>query len=263
MPFYIGDYLADTLHLSRDQHGGYMLLIIAYWRNGSPLIDDDGSLGAITKSAPAEWRKLRPVMARFFIVKDGYWHHKRIDHELGKAKHRTEERSNAGAKGAAKRWQTDSSAIAKPMANASQNDGPLQSQSQEEEKSSLSGAKKAPAKRRQVPEDWLPSEAGREFALERAGWSGARIEREIEHFRYHHRKKGEALADIDAGWRTWVINGDKYQERGGNNGTIKSSPGTVLFEGAFRAAENYDRRQGNRSHGGAPDEPLLDSGGPA
>lgn len=122
MPFYIGDYLADTLHLSRDQHGGYMLLIIAYWRNGAPLLDDDGYLGAITKASAAEWKKLRPVLSRFFTVTDGHWSHKRIDKEIAKAANRSNERSNAGAKGAAKRWQKDSLAIAEPLANAQQND---------------------------------------------------------------------------------------------------------------------------------------------
>ncbi|HLJ64142.1 MAG TPA: DUF1376 domain-containing protein [Stellaceae bacterium] len=103
MPFYIGDYLADTLHLTRDQHGAYILLIFAYWRRGRPLPDDDGQLAAIAKAAPAEWRRgLRAALAPFFRIADGEWHHKRIDFELARAQSVSQARARAGAKGAAK-----------------------------------------------------------------------------------------------------------------------------------------------------------------
>lgn len=85
MPFYVADYLADTSLLSRDQHGGYLLLIMAYWRNREPLPDDDDALAIATRSSPADWKKLRPILAKFFEVSDGVWRHRRIDKELAKA----------------------------------------------------------------------------------------------------------------------------------------------------------------------------------
>ena len=107
MPIYIGKYLADTLHLSRDQHGGYLLLIFAYWRLGRPLPDDDAQLAAIVKASPREWKKsLRPILQPFFTVSDGLWRHKRIDIELSMAVEKTTARSIAGKIGAEARWQS-------------------------------------------------------------------------------------------------------------------------------------------------------------
>jgi uncharacterized protein YdaU (DUF1376 family) len=99
MPFFVGDYLRDTLSLTRSEHGGYMLLLMAYWADGKALADDDRQLAAITRSSAAEWRKLRPTLTRFFDVRDGAWHHRRVDHELKKAGDAYERRKNAGIRG--------------------------------------------------------------------------------------------------------------------------------------------------------------------
>lgn len=105
MPFWIGDYLADTMTLTRDQHGGYFLLLLAYWRNRGPLPDDDEELAAITRASPDEWAKLRGKLARFFTVADGLWSHGRADKELAEA---TKNRAAAVQKakaGANAKWE--------------------------------------------------------------------------------------------------------------------------------------------------------------
>lgn len=76
MPLWIGDYLADTMGLSTAQHGAYLLLIMAYWRDGQALPDDDDFLRGITKTERGEWKRMRPVIARFFTVADGCWRHR-------------------------------------------------------------------------------------------------------------------------------------------------------------------------------------------
>lgn len=134
MPLYVGDYLADTQRLTCEQHGAYLLLIMDYWRNGSPP-DDDDILAQIAKLDRAKWRKYRPVLARMFNIENGLWQHKRIDAELARAGSISEKRKAAGKAGAAKRW--DSKSMANAMANASQTDWQTDRQSQSQSQSQL------------------------------------------------------------------------------------------------------------------------------
>lgn len=66
MPFYIGDYLADTSHLSAAEHGAYLLLLFHYWRTSSPLIDEDSALARISRMTKAEWKSSKATIRAFF-----------------------------------------------------------------------------------------------------------------------------------------------------------------------------------------------------
>jgi uncharacterized protein YdaU (DUF1376 family) len=79
MPLYIGDYMADTGHLSTAEHGCYLLLIMHYWENGG-LPGNDRLLARICRCRTEDWtRRYREAMTAFFG--DG-WRHARIDAEL-------------------------------------------------------------------------------------------------------------------------------------------------------------------------------------
>lgn len=120
MPLFIADYLADTQHLTRDEHGGYLLLLMAYWRNSGPLPDDDKRLAAIVKASPREWKTLRPALAEFFTIADGYWTHKRADKEIEEAAENARKNAERAKRAAEKRWGKQSSGDAPsiPPSNA-------------------------------------------------------------------------------------------------------------------------------------------------
>jgi hypothetical protein len=65
--------------------------------------------------------------------------------------------------------------------------------------------KPATKRKSQVPEDWQPSEKGRDYALSK-GMAAADIAHEVGKFRNHHRSRGTLFLDIDAAWRTWSDN---------------------------------------------------------
>lgn len=81
MPFYTDAYLADTHHLSAEEHGAYLLLILTTWRhNGIPPRDDDRVLARITKIPLRRWKShVRPQLEPFFHREDGHWRQKRLE----------------------------------------------------------------------------------------------------------------------------------------------------------------------------------------
>lgn len=125
MPMYWGDYARDTAHLDNAGHGAYLMLIKHCWCSAEPLPDNDRQLSRIACcDGVAEWKKIRPILAKFFLVADGVWRHKRVEIELENARIKYAKRSQAGRTGNAKRWggdsQTDRNAMPGRVADASQ-----------------------------------------------------------------------------------------------------------------------------------------------
>lgn len=81
MPFYIGDYLSDTMRLSTEQHGAYLLLLMECWKVGS-LPDDDEQLACITRLSEERWSKHRKIIQNYFQIEGGIWKNKRVEKEL-------------------------------------------------------------------------------------------------------------------------------------------------------------------------------------
>jgi uncharacterized protein YdaU (DUF1376 family) len=103
MPIYWGDYLADTAHLSRDEHGAYLLLIAQYWQRQAPLPDDDRKLAKMARATPEEWSgHLRDTLEEFFTIENGVWRQKRLDAEIETFNDRYKRQSEAGKRGRAK-----------------------------------------------------------------------------------------------------------------------------------------------------------------
>ena len=98
MPLYVGDYLADTGHLTTTQHGAYLLLLMHYWRKRE-LPDDDKQLAAIAKLPLRIWLEMKETIQAFFC--EG-WRHKRLEAEIEKRQQVANARAIAGQKGGAR-----------------------------------------------------------------------------------------------------------------------------------------------------------------
>jgi uncharacterized protein YdaU (DUF1376 family) len=95
MPLYIGEYLADTGHLTTTQHGAYLLLLMHYWRKHE-LPEDDKQLAAIAKLPLRIWLDCKETLQAFFYAG---WRHKRVEAELERRRVVSEKRAAAGYRG--------------------------------------------------------------------------------------------------------------------------------------------------------------------
>jgi uncharacterized protein YdaU (DUF1376 family) len=100
MPFYVADYLRDTMHLEAAEHGAYLLLIMACWIRGGRLPADEDFLARTAKVSRTIWRrKIGPLILPFFRQDEAGLYHQRVVSELEKARSLSATRTAAGAKG--------------------------------------------------------------------------------------------------------------------------------------------------------------------
>jgi uncharacterized protein YdaU (DUF1376 family) len=105
IPFYWGDYLADTAHLTQGEHGAYILLLARYFKDGKPLRAFDDDLMIICRSKNRkECDNVRSVLRQFFVLQGktdtepGFYHNLRADRELLKRREISTKRSLARQK---------------------------------------------------------------------------------------------------------------------------------------------------------------------
>lgn len=84
-PFYPADYMADTLHLTTEQHGAYLLLLMAAWPHGGRLPNDPKKLARIARVSSRRWHLVAEDVLAFFEVDGDEIVSKRLERERKKA----------------------------------------------------------------------------------------------------------------------------------------------------------------------------------
>lgn len=106
MPLWIGDYLADTGDLTTEEHGAYLLLLMAMWRQGGRLPGDPDKLARTAKVAPKKWAAIWSGIGRFFDISGESVVQGRLVLELAIANRKHDTFSARGKKGAAAKHAT-------------------------------------------------------------------------------------------------------------------------------------------------------------
>lgn len=75
-------YISNTMHLTTEEHGAYLLLMLTYYGTGKPLPGYDRALASIVKLPLERWGVIRVALEPFFVVDGDVWRHERIEAEL-------------------------------------------------------------------------------------------------------------------------------------------------------------------------------------
>jgi len=106
LPLWTDAFLADTTHLTAEDTGAYLLLLMIAWRRPNcDLPDDDDQLARFARMSLKQWRRRRGHVMAFWTLTAGCWRQKKLDEVRGAVVAK-----RAGAKRAARvRWsgQTD------------------------------------------------------------------------------------------------------------------------------------------------------------
>lgn len=206
MPLYIGDYLADTMHLTCEQHGVYMLLLMAYWRKGCPLPSNDMALAATCRLSIDAWSTHKAVLMQFFDTSSGIdWVHHRVEKEMALAIEKKEKAVDKAKKAAEAKWNKARKCLEHDTSNASgvldscPSPSPSPSQAPEPKQSSARGTR--------LPADWtLPEDWKAVAKTIRADWPDHHVQRVADGFRdYWIAQPGQKGVKTDwlATWRNW------------------------------------------------------------
>lgn len=100
LPLFTDAYLADTRHLTTEEHGAYLLLLMCAWRcTGCVLEDNDKTLARIAGLSPTKWRRLKPVIVQFFTIEGGVWKQKKLQAVYSDVASRVARNKANGARG--------------------------------------------------------------------------------------------------------------------------------------------------------------------
>lgn len=101
MPFWIADYEADTTDLTTEEHGAYLLLIMAAWKTGGKLPSEDSRLAAIAKMSTRRWKAISARIRTYFQDHGDHITQKRVSREID----RLGRKSSSASKSAKTRWK--------------------------------------------------------------------------------------------------------------------------------------------------------------
>ena len=98
-PFDVADFTMDTLTMTAEEVGAYILLLNYYWNNQGPITTDRRELMKVCRLSPHVFAKNFTKISQKFAEIDGKYFNKRMDAEIAKANDITKKRVNSGSVG--------------------------------------------------------------------------------------------------------------------------------------------------------------------
>lgn len=255
--FYTDDYIRNTMHLTTEEHGAYLLLMLAYYGTEKPLPSSDRALAALSKLPMDRWMECRPAIAAFFVEEGALWRHHRIEEEIAErcAKHAQSsarashaasvkaaklrsERAPSRPKSSPKATQLQEHSLitrereaAAPEGSLSEGQKGLSGKEGQEGQHSIVPKPQPPAAPNplgtQLPEDWVPSDADIATA-EAYGMGAADLEQEVLKFHAKHAGEGTFSKNWPATWQLWCARFKEYHVKNPPKARIEVNSGPYV-----------------------------------
>ena len=246
LPLFTDAYIADTAHLTNEEHGVYLRLLMFAWRTSScALPNDDARLALMVGVTKGKWAKLKPTIMAFWKLSDDEWTQKKLSSQRDFVSKQREQKRLAGEASAKARalksLDTSSTAVGQPLPTAPQQPIPITKPITTSSKNDAKASTKKRATR--LPDDWhLPMEYG-EWALSQ-GFTRDQIKFEADKFKdYWISQGGQKAAKTNwlATWRNWIRNN---QPLGGKNGSgiNNNQNGSGMVGAAMRSRASREER---------------------
>lgn len=246
IPLFADAYLADTMHLSTEEHGAYLLLLMAAWRfDDCSLPDDDKKLARIVGLSVRRWNQIKDTVREFWTAESGRIFNARLRKERGYVN----QKSESNRKNSRKRWgKQDTENIEDGSCERiSHGNAPPPPPIEEEpngssppydppsKKASQSKAKKLP-----MQPDWQPADFSGDVGEMLAEWPPGRLEAEVVDFREYWIEVGEKRPGWDRTFRSRIraIHDRVMRE---NRNATRNSPTSGSPAAGYRG---QDRRDG-------------------
>ena len=236
IPLFGDSYMADTMHLTLEEHGAYLRLLMLAWRTDDcSLPDDDRRIARMLGISGNRWKKIRPAVMAFWTLENAKWTQKR----LKKERKYVEEKSQKNSKIAKDAWaqrteKQQEGGMRTQYQTGYETDAPSPSPSPhnsiDNKLSSTVIAKKAQS----LPDNFKPEmfSAGTKSATIIETWEHKELIGQIEAFTLHHRKNDTKMKDWQAAWGTWVINSLKF---GGTRNGKRTNENTEPVDSMVKA----------------------------
>lgn len=230
MKLYVSDYIGDTKHLTIEQHGAYLMLLMVMWNAGGRLQNDEKYLSRVVGVSVKKWRSIGSEVLEFFEAEGGYIFNHRLLEEVKKAEGKSDLCASAGERGGkAKALKIKDVLLADATKKTSHTFIEPEPEPKERKELPLVVPKKEKNGTR-IPDDFEPD---REWSRQQ-GLSNSELRIEFEKFKnYWMAKSGKDATkkDWQATWRNWIINA--VERRGRNSG-----PTTIAGAAAQAIEEN-------------------------
>jgi len=95
MPLWIDTFTAETAHMTARETGSYVSLLVAMWRAGGALANDDKRLARWAKLTPGQWRRMKPLMMEFLHIESGVVTHNGLLKSLEAVRRRSQSASRS------------------------------------------------------------------------------------------------------------------------------------------------------------------------